>query len=227
LDKRNLLVNPTLACGNPLNYAEDLDMLKEVGNTIIHIDIMDGHYVPNLAFDLGTIREIRKRYDFLIDVHLMVTNPETYVDALAEIGVDFISFHLDATAFSIRLLRKIKGYGIKAGIVINPSQPVSFFKFILPHADYVLVMAVEPGFSGQRFISDTFDKISELNSIREAEYLEYLIEVDGGIDEVNCANCIRVGADILVSGAFGVFQRKNGLKEDYLAFRKIIDREAH
>lgn len=227
MDKRSLLINPTLACGNPLNYTEDLDILKEVGNSIIHIDVMDGHYVPNLSFDLGTIREIRNRYDFLIDVHLMVTNPETYIDALAEIGVDFISFHVDTTSFSIRLLRKIRECGIKAGIVINPSQPISLFKTILSHTDYVLVMAVEPGFSGQKFISDTLDKISELNSIRKAEYLEYLIEVDGGIDEINCADCIRVGADILVSGAFGVFQRKSGLKEDYIALRKIIDREAH
>lgn len=222
MDKKHLLVNPTLACANLLNYEKDLDILKTVDNKILHIDVMDGHYVPNICFDLNTIRAIKENYDFLIDVHLMVTNPDDYIEQLHHIGVDYVSFHIDATSFSIRLLKKIRSLGMKAGIVLNPSQPVSSLNQVLPYVDFVLVMGVEPGFSGQEFIPETTHKIKELMVIKTENQMEFMIEVDGGIDEINGVKCVNAGADILVSGAFGVFQNKNGLKEDYLAFRDIV-----
>lgn len=222
MKQKELLINPTLACGNPLNYQENLDILKELGNRILHIDIMDGHYVPNLCFDINTVRLIKERYDFILDVHLMVTEPGNYIEALKEAGIEMVSFHLDATSFSIRLLKQIREKGMKAGIVVNPSQPVSAARQVLPYTDYVLLMAVEPGFSGQRFIPQTLDKIKELKELKCALSYDFLIEVDGGLDAENSLECIRAGADILVSGAFGVFQNKLGLREDYLAFKRSI-----
>ena len=223
MDIKSLRINPTLACGNLLNYKEDLDILKALGNKILHIDVMDGHYVPNLCFDLNTIKAIKNNYDFLLDVHLMVTNPEDYVEPLKEIGVDFISFHIDATSFSLRLLKQIRELGIKAGIVINPSQSIASAIQLYPYTDFVLLMAVEPGFSGQQFIPETIDKIEELNQLRKERGYDFLIEVDGGINHENSISCIKSGADILVSGAFGVFERKNGLMEDYRYTKSIVD----
>lgn len=219
---RELLVNPTLACGNFLNYKENLDILEQVGNTILHLDVMDGHYVPNLCFNLDQIRGIRQNYPFLLDVHLMVTNPEDYIEPLKNAGADYVSFHLDATSFSIRLIRQIQKLGMKAGVVLNPSQPVSLLSEAVPYVDYVLLMGVEPGFSGQSFIPGTIDKIRALSRIREQQNLKFLIEADGGIDDDNSVICLRAGADILVSGAFGVFRNRNGLKQDYLDFRERL-----
>lgn len=219
---RELLVNPTLACGNFLNYKENLDILEQVGNTILHLDVMDGHYVPNLCFNLDQIRGIRQNYPFLLDVHLMVTNPEDYIEPLKSAGADYVSFHLDATSFSIRLIRQIQKMGMKAGVVLNPSQPVSLLSEIVPCVDYILLMGVEPGFSGQSFIPGTIDKIRALSRIREQQNLKFLIEADGGIDDDNSVVCLRAGADILVSGAFGVFRNRNGLKQDYLDFREHL-----
>lgn len=219
---RELLVNPTLACGNFLNYKENLDILEQVGNTILHLDVMDGHYVPNLCFNLDQIRGIRQNYPFLLDVHLMVTNPEDYIEPLKSAGADYVSFHLDATSFSIRLIRQIQKMGMKAGVVLNPSQPVSLLSEIVPCVDYILLMGVEPGFSGQSFIPGTIDKIRALSRIREKQNLKFLIEADGGIDDDNSVVCLRAGADILVSGAFGVFRNRNGLKQDYLDFREHL-----
>lgn len=219
---RELLVNPTLACGNFLNYKENLDILEQVGNTILHLDVMDGHYVPNLCFNLDQIRGIRQNYPFLLDVHLMVTNPEDYIESLKSAGADYVSFHLDATSFSIRLIRQIQKMGMKAGVVLNPSQPVSLLSEIVPCVDYILLMGVEPGFSGQSFIPGTIDKIRALSRIREQQNLKFLIEADGGIDDDNSVVCLRAGADILVSGAFGVFRNRDGLKQDYLDFREHL-----
>jgi len=220
---KEFLINPTLACGNPLNYKEDLDILNSLGNKILHIDIMDGHYVPNICFDLNTVRTIKNHYDFVLDIHLMVTNPEHYIEALQEAGVEMVSFHLDATAFSIRLLQQVRKCGMKAGIVINPSQPVLAAKQVLPYVDYVLLMAVEPGFSGQQFLPQTIEKIRELKELQMSLQYDFFIEIDGGIDDANSVECIRAGADILVSGAFGVFRKKYGLSEDYLALKNVVE----
>lgn len=222
MDKRELLVNPTLACGNVLNYKHDLDILEESGNRILHLDVMDGHYVSNLCFDIPTIRRIHEAYPFLLDVHLMVTDPESYIEPLRQAGAEYVSFHLDATSFHIRLLRMIGKCGMKGGVALNPSQPVSCLSELLPEVDMVLVMGVEPGFSGQSFLPGTLEKIRQLDQIRRDQGYPWLIEVDGGIDDENGRLCIEAGADVLVSGAFGVFKGENGLKEDYESVRSRL-----
>lgn len=219
---RELLINPTLTCENFLSYQEDLDILEKVGSTILHLDVMDSHYVPGLCFTPDQIRLINRNYPFLPDVRLMVTNPEDYIGPLRQAGVAYLNFHLDAISFAIRLINQVRLTGMKAGVMSNPSQPVPLLKETFPFADYTPLMDVEPGFSGRSFIPDTIGKDSELSRIREEEGHHFLIEVDGGIDDDDNIICIRHGANILVSGAFDVFRNRGGLEQDYLAFRQHI-----
>lgn len=219
---REPILAPTLACGNRLNLKEELDTLAELKVPMLHLDVMDGHYVPNLCFDLETIRQIRENYPYLLDVHLMVSNPQDYIEPLRDAGVEYISFHLDAASHAIRLLKQIETCGIKGGIALNPSQPVMLLNEVLPYVSYILIMGVEPGFSGQIFLPETARRIKELNEIREEKGLSFQIEVDGGIDDGGIRVCIEQGADILVSGAFGVFKREKGLTGDYLDCQLLI-----
>ncbi len=221
-----LIVNPTLACGKPLNLKKDLDILENTGIKILHIDIMDGHYVPNLCFDTGMVGLIRKNYSFLLDVHLMVTNPADYILPLAAAGADYVSFHLDATHFPVRTLNQIRENGMKGGVVLNPAQSPELLRETLPYLDFVLVMGVEPGFSGQRFLEGTVEKVSRLRDMREQLGLSYLIEADGGVDRENTVTLLENGADILVSGAFGVFEGRNGLEQDCKEYQELALRAA-
>lgn len=221
-----LIVNPTLACGNPLNFKKDLDILENTGIKILHIDIMDGHYVPNLCFDTGMVRLIRKNYSFLLDVHLMVTNPADYILPLAAAGADYVSFHLDATHFPVRVLGQIRANGMKGGVVLNPAQSPELLRETLPYLDFVLVMGVEPGFSGQKFLEGTVDKVRKLKNMRKELGLSYLIEADGGVDRENTVTLLESGADILVSGAFGVFEGRNGLEQDCKEYQELALRAA-
>lgn len=220
--KNKLRINPTLACADRLSLKTDLDTLKELGASIVHIDIMDGHYVPNLCFDVEMVREIHKAYDFLLDVHLMVTNPQDYIGPLKEAGADYLSFHFETVSCPIRLLRSIQEEGMKAGAALSPAMPVDYARELLPHASFILVMGVEPGFSGQRFMKETIDKVKALADLKREKGYSYLIEVDGGIDDSTTIQCIKAGSDILVTGAFGVFSGRNGLRQDYLTYENMI-----
>lgn len=217
---KDILINPTLACADRLNLDKELSKLSELGNKIIHIDIMDGHYVPNLCFDLPIINRVKDNYDFLLDVHLMVTNPEDYIDELATAGAEFVSFHLDATSFPIRLLKLIRSKGMKPGIVLNPAQNIDSLELLLEYLDYIVVMSVEPGFSGQSFIENAYEKVRRLSTIRAKGKLKFFIEVDGGIDEVNGKKCKELGADSLVAGVFAIF--KGDLEKDYEEFKSHL-----
>lgn len=221
-DVKELRVNPTLACGNSLNFKADLDILEKTGIRILHLDIMDGHYVPNICFSIDTVARIRSQYPFLLDVHLMVTNPEDYILPLQKAGADDVCFHLDATSFPIRLLNQIHECGMKGGVVLNPSQPVSLLGEVLPYLDMVLVMGVEPGFSGQKFLSTTFEKVEVLKKIRDKKGYPFLIQVDGGVDMQNSVPLIQHGADLLVSGAFGVFRGGQGLEKDCREYQELV-----
>lgn len=175
---------------------------------IIHLDIMDGHYVPNLSYGYPLVSCFRRLTDKPLDAHLMVTNPDEYIDELARIGVQYISFHQETVYHSHRLVQKIKSLGIKAGIALNPATPVSTLSAILPELDFVLVMSVNPGYSAQKFIPSAIGKIKELAEIRKAQNLDFEIEIDGGVSDQNAEILRDAGASMLVSASY-IFSSEN------------------
>lgn len=197
----------SLACANLLNLEADVRDLIRAGHPTFHIDIMDGHYVPNLCLNLDLVKALKHKFDCVIDVHLMVEDPFSYIDTCAEAGVDYISFHLSGTKYPYRLLSQIQKAGMKGGIVLNPGNQVGELGNLVEEMDYCLVMSVEPGFSGQAFMDITYDKIMELNRIRRKKNLSFLISVDGGINVQNGRRCKYLGADMLVMGLFSFFNQ--------------------
>ena len=174
--------------------------------------MMDGHYVPNLCFPLRFLKDLKEEYpDMVLDVHMMVTNPIEYVDIMAEAGVDYLSFHTDSTPFVLRTLDRIRANGIKPGVVINPSQPVDVIKPYIDLVDMVTLMAVEPGFSGQKFMIRTIDRVEELASLRKHSENDFLINVDGAINDAGLVPCVRRGANVIVTGVFTVFAQEDGI----------------
>ncbi|NLW19013.1 MAG: ribulose-phosphate 3-epimerase [Candidatus Cloacimonetes bacterium] len=183
--------------------------LQAVGSAdMLHLDVMDGHFVPNLSFGQPLIKKVRQLSPLPLDAHLMVTNPAEYVDPLADLGVNWLSFHQECEYHVHRLVQRIKDRGMKAGIALNPAAPISTLECILPELDYVLLMSVNPGFSGQKFIPFVLEKVRQLKSWIEEKQLSTLIEVDGGVNSDNSAALISAGADILVSASH-IFQSLN------------------
>ncbi|MDP2173343.1 MAG: ribulose-phosphate 3-epimerase [Candidatus Cloacimonadaceae bacterium] len=182
--------------------AEELKALELAGAEIIHLDVMDGHYVPNLSFGFPVIKRVRELTDLPLDVHLMVTNPAMCIEPLSEIGVQWISFHQECDYHAHRLVNFIRNKGIKAGLALNPAVPVHSLVAILAELDFVLLMSVNPGFSGQSFISSILKKCKVLKSHIENAKLDTLIEIDGGVNNENSAALIEAGADILVSASY-------------------------
>lgn len=168
----------------------------------LHLDVMDGHFVPNLSFGVEIIQSVRSFTDTFLDCHLMVTNPEDYIDDLAEASVNSVTIHAEATPHTYSVLQSIKAKGMKAAVAVNPGTPISAIRELLPIVDMVLVMTVNPGFGGQAFIPAMLTKIHELNMIREAQDFNFEIEVDGGIKPDSAKQCADNGADCFVSGSY-------------------------
>lgn len=196
----NTLIAASVLSADFSHLADEITRLQNAD--IIHLDLMDGHFVPNLSFGYPLVSCIRALTDQPLDAHLMVTNPETYVDNLARLGVGWISFHQETVYHSHRLIQQIKASGIKAGIALNPATPVNTLDSILADLDYVLVMSVNPGYSAQAFIPSAIAKIKELDRIRTSQNLDFLIEVDGGVNGDNSLALREAKADILVSASY-------------------------
>lgn len=202
------LVAPSLLSADFLNLRHDIEMLAESQADLIHCDIMDGVFVPNISFGLPVLRAISRCATKPLDVHLMIVQPERYVRDFREAGADWLSVHYEASIHLHRTLTQIRKEGMKAGIVLNPHSPVCLLDNSLDEADFVLLMSVNPGFGGQSFIPSTFEKIARLKEMILRKNLKTLIEVDGGVGLDNANALYDAGADILVAGN-AVFSASN------------------
>ena len=193
---------PSILSADFANLERDIKELESIGIDMFHIDVMDGNFVPNISFGFPIIESIRPKTDKLFDCHLMIANPENYVEQFCKVGCDMVSFHIEATNHADRVIQVIKNNGKKAGIVLNPQTSIESIKYLLPKLDYVLIMTVNPGFGGQKFIPEMLEKIEELAKLREEKNYNFLIEVDGGINIETSKACRDKGADLLVCGSF-------------------------
>ena len=193
---------PSILSADFANLERDVKELEQIGIDMFHIDVMDGNFVPNISFGFPIIEAIRSKTDKIFDCHLMIARPEEYVERFCNAGCDMVSFHIEATNHADRVIQIIKNSGKKAGMVLNPQTPIESVKYLLPKLDYVLIMTVNPGFGGQKFISEMLEKIEELAKIREEKGYSFLIQVDGGVNVETSKLCRDKGADLLVCGSF-------------------------
>lgn len=215
-------VSASLMCANPLNIEKDVKELDQAGIDLWHMDIMDGVYVPNLALNFETIKAVRSISKVPIDAHLMVDRPENYVESCAQAGVDYLSFHLEQVPFPHRLITQIKSQGMKAGVAINPATGLDDLQHLIEILDYVLIMTVEPGFAGQKFIHSALPKISSVKAMARERNIDLPIQVDGNISAETAALTIKAGAEILVAGTSSVFHSGGTLGENLSSFRDAV-----
>jgi ribulose-phosphate 3-epimerase len=191
---------PSILSADFARLAEQVRAASEGGGTVIHVDVMDGHFVPNLTVGPPLVKSLRKATKLPLDCHLMIENPDQFIAEFVEAGADWISVHQEACRHLNRTLHLIRSHDAQAGVVINPATPVDTLSEVLDIVDYVLVMSVNPGFGGQKFIPETVRKIRRLADLRSQRGLSYRIEVDGGIALETVAEVVRAGAEILVAG---------------------------
>ena len=184
--------------------AEQVKLAEQAGVDWIHVDVMDGHFVPNITIGPDVTRAIKKATSLPLDVHLMIENPERYVKDFVDAGADWLGIHVEATVHLERLIQNIKELGAKATVTLNPATPLDHLEYVLPEVDMVLLMTVNPGFSGQKFIRGVLPKVRELRQRIDREKLPVLIEVDGGVSTKTVGDIVAAGADVLVSGS-GIF----------------------
>jgi ribulose-phosphate 3-epimerase len=196
---------PSILSANFARLAEDAQAALEGGGTVLHLDVMDGHFVPNITIGPPVVASLRRALpDATFDCHLMIENPDNYIPAFAEAGANWISVHQEACANLDRTLHLIAQHGCRPGVVVNPATPVELLTEVLDLVHHVLVMSVNPGFGGQKFIPNSLNKIAALARMRAERKLDFRIEVDGGVDLTTVADVVKAGAELLVIGT-GVF----------------------
>lgn len=195
-------IAPSILSADFARLGEEVKMVEAAGVDYIHIDVMDGNFVPNITFGPSVVASLRPITKLPLDVHLMIDAPEKYIPDFAKAGSDIIMAHVEATPHIHRAVQMIKQEGVKAGVVLNPGTPVEAIKYVLSQVDQILIMTVNPGFGGQSFIEETVAKIAELNQLRKENGYHYEIEVDGGIVPETAAKCKEAGADVFVAGSY-------------------------
>ena len=193
-------IAPSILAADFASLGEAVGAVERGGVSMLHVDVMDGHFVPPISIGTPVVASLRQATRLRLDVHLMVENPERQIEAFASAGADMISVHQEATPHLDRALSMIRERGCKAGAVVNPSTPVTMLSEVLDKVDYVLIMSVNPGWGGQAFIPRATDKIRQLREMRDRARMDFLIEVDGGIGPDNVVEVVRAGAQILVAG---------------------------
>ena len=194
------IIAPSILSADFCNLQADIDMVNQSAAEWFHLDIMDGEFVPNISFGMPVVKAIRSRAEKPLDVHLMIVRPERYITRFAEAGADILTVHYEASTHLHRTLHQIKDEGMLAGVAINPHTPVMLLEDVIEDADLVLVMSVNPGFGGQKFIERSIAKIEKLRALIDSRNAETLIEVDGGVNLETAPRLVAAGADILVAG---------------------------
>lgn len=202
------LIAPSVLASDFANLQREIEMLNRSEADWIHFDVMDGVFVPNISFGIPVLEAVKKYAQKPIDVHLMITQPERYIETFQKAGADVITVHYEACPHLHRTIQQIKDTGCKAGVALNPHTPVELLENVLEDLDMVLIMSVNPGFGGQKFINRTFQKLNQLSEMRDTLNKDLLIEVDGGVNASNARKLLDHGANVLVAGNF-VFSSEN------------------
>ncbi len=214
-----LKLAPSILSADFANLLEDVKKIERGGADYIHVDVMDGHFVPNISFGAGVMKSLNGKTELPYDVHLMIENPDKYIEDFVTAQTEFIVVHQEACKHLHRTIQNIKKQGIKAGVSLNPATPLETLEWVLEDLDLVLIMSVNPGFGGQSFIENSLDKVRRLAEIRKSKGYNFLIEIDGGVTLDNAEEVMNAGVDIAVAGS-AVFKAEN-VEERVKAFKKI------
>lgn len=208
-------VAPSILAADFANLQSEIELVDQAGADWIHIDVMDGHFVPNITMGALVVDAIRPHTKLPLDVHLMIEQPDQYIESFAKAGADIITVHVEACRHLHRTLHYIKSFGIQCGVVLNPHTPISTIEHVLEDVDVVLFMTVNPGFGGQSFIPAVLQKVKALADIKEQRGLSFEIEIDGGVNKDTVKDCVAAGATVVVAGSaiYGAADKEHALRE--------------
>lgn len=219
-------IAPSILAADFSKLAEEVIEVEKAGAELIHIDVMDGHFVPNITLGPVVVEALRPVTKLPLDVHLMIENPDAYIEQFAKAGADYITVHVEACRHLHRTLQFIRSTGVKSGVVLNPHTPVETILHVLDEVDLVLFMTVNPGFGGQKFIHSVLPKVKQLSTIIKERNLSIEIEIDGGVDEQTIGPCVEAGATILVAGSaiYGKEDRAEALQRIKTAGERVFQK---